>query len=413
MSEKKYASLDEYFDDIIRSFLEDCTLCWECVKTCLGYTQSSLKDNTPCEIIEKMMDFLKNNIFSEEVYTKAFACAGDGKCSDVCPVGINPMLVNLAISDRLAKQGKMPPEMINFFSPEERFNVNKVLSALQLKPQEKRWLDRIPPKTKETENVVFLGCALPSLSRETNSALDILEKMGIEFTVIGGGNGLCCITSPRELIDSLNAYSPKRVILACPGCLSQFTKFYPKFLDLNFEVKFFTNYVAENMDKIKFTKPLEQNVIFHNSCHARRGKIGESARMILEKIPGLRVVKEENLCCGGFANVTAPETAKKIRYELVESIKGTKADCVVSTCSGCQHALYSESRDGAFRLRNLVSLVHEAMGGKEYEDKLEKCWRCESADELIEQTRKNFMANGYTEEEMKHVLPLFFNIPGR
>jgi heterodisulfide reductase subunit D len=411
MPEPKYASLDEYLDDIIHGFVEDCTLCGECVRVCPAYTLSQAKDKTPDELLEKMMNFLKDGIFSEEVYIKAFACAGDAYCSDICPAGIDPMLVNEAIKNRLVKQGKMPHEMISFFSPEQRFNVNRVFSALQTKPQEERWLDGVPTQPKKSENVVFLGCALPGLSHVTFSLLDILEKMGVESTVLAGGYGLCCITSPHQLVESLKAFSPKRVILACPGCLHQFTEFYPKFLDLGFEVKYYAKYLADNMDRIEFTKPLEKTVIFHNSCAARRSKIDEPVRKVLENIPGLKVVKEENRCCGGLANITAPDVAQKMRYDLVEDIKGTKADYVVSVCSGCEHALYPEVREGSFSQRNLLSLVNEAMGGKEYEDKLEKCWKCGSVEELMDKTRGNFKESGYTEEEMRQVLPLYFRLP--
>jgi hypothetical protein len=48
------------------------------------------------------------------------------------------------------------------------------------------------------------------------------------------------------------------------------------------------------------------------------------------------------------------------------------------------------------------------MGGREYEDKLDKYWKCDSVEELIEKSREYFEANGYTVEEMRKILPLLF-----
>jgi hypothetical protein len=53
------------------------------------------------------------------------------------------------------------------------------------------------------------------------------------------------------------------------------------------------------------------------------------------------------------------------------------------------------------------------MGGREYEDKLQKLWDCNSVAEIIEISRENFTANGYTEEEMKNIIPLLFPFAAR
>jgi hypothetical protein len=43
---------------------------------------------------------------------------------------------------------------------------------------------------------------------------------------------------------------------------------------------------------------------------------------------------------------------------------------------------------------------------------LEEYWRCESVEEIIEKSRENFQANGFTEEEMRKILPLVFTLAG-
>jgi Fe-S oxidoreductase len=426
MSEKKYPSLEEFYSDITRQAIEECILCGDCVENCLAYPLSPLKDKDPVDVMESMMDFLKDGTYSEDVYLKAFTCAQCGHCSDSCPQGIDPLLLHEATIVELVKQGKKPPEAVNFILPGRKPNLIGVLSALQTKPSEERWLKRAPSRPEKTENVVFLGCEPLAMPHKIFASLDVFEAMGLDFVALSGGD-LCCGVPPalaagnakesdemaRELVANINAFSPKRVILICPGCYRQFTEFISSFLDLDFEVQFFTQFLNENMDKIKFTKPLDRTVIMHDACMVKRTKLSNSQIETLEAIPGLKLVgkeldKEQPLCCGGIANMTYPQMGHQLGQVLVEETMKLKADNTTDTCPACMFAFYMYLKKYPLNVKDIAALINESMGGKEYEDKLEKCWQCESLDELIDKTRGNFEANGYPEEMMRQILPHIF-----
>ncbi|MFC1862647.1 (Fe-S)-binding protein [Thermodesulfobacteriota bacterium] len=429
MSKQKYFSLEQNYNDVIKKAVEECILCGECLNKCLTYPLSPLKDKAPEDMMEEMIAFLKDGVFTDDVYLRAFGCAGCGDCSDSCPQEIDPLLLHEALKIELLRQGKEPPEVMNFVIPGQRMNLYEILSSIQMKPSEARWLKKAPENPQKTENLVFLGCSPVALPDKVFHFLDVLERMGIDFVAMAGGE-LCCGTSlcpaagkvkeseemARELIDNIKAFSPERVILFCNGCYRQFTEFFPSFLEMDLEVQHYTQFFLDNLEKLKFTKPLNKKVFLYESCMTRRTKLSDPAKALLEVIPGVELVdpelgEEETLCCGGIANMTNPPLGQQVGKVLIDNILKTTADYIANTCSFCRLSFYPYEKQYSFNVRDIATLLDEAMEGKEYEDKMTTYWNCESVDVIIEKSRENFESNGYKVEEMKHILPMIFHLP--
>ena len=424
MSEPKYPSLEEYYNDIARQAIEECTLCGECISNCPVFPLTQIKDKAPEEIVRKIITFLKEGIFSEEVFHKAFSCASCGICTNSCPQGINVLLAFEAARIRLANQGKLP-EAVKSMGDIASFG--RTLSALQINPSEVRWLKRAPSRPERAENVIFTGCNLPQFPHTVFAFLDILERIGIDYVALSGGE-LCCgfplfpaygrvkesEEKARELVTSLEAFSPERVLLLCAGCYHQINELYPKFLDMDFRVQFYSQFLNEHLTEINFTKPLAKTIVFHDSCMSRRAGVDESVKTLLESIPSLKVVKSPTICCGGTPQLTAPEITRNLAPPFVENLGGqttkTGADYLVNLCQVCRMTFYPSIGRYSFGLKDVPNLINESMGGREYEDKWEKFARCESIGEIIEKSREYFEANCIAEEEVRKALTLFYSI---
>jgi Fe-S oxidoreductase len=255
--------------------------------------------------------------------------------------------------------------------------------------------------------------------------------MGLDYVALAGGD-LCCgaTLSPiagqvkaaeekaRELVSSVKAFSPERVITLCPECYHLFKDIYPTFMDIDFDIYFYCEFLFDNLEKLSFKKPLDKTITFHNSCTlSRSAKNSKSPQQLLAAIPGLNQVdmipnKDSSpLCCGGVANMTYPEVGQQLCQKLLESAGETKADDMVNVCPFCSLSLYLGTKGYSYGLTDVGVLINEAMGGKVYKNKLEECYNCQSIDEIIELTKENFESNGFTEEEMRNILPLIF-FPG-
>jgi heterodisulfide reductase subunit D len=428
VADKKYDSLDENYNDFIRQVVDGCVLCGECVRNCPTFTLTSIGDQLPEDIMQKVLDFLKYGAYSEDVYLKAQSCSGCGCCADFCPQDIDPLVLHEATKIALVKKGEKPPEFTNFLVPGQKFNLFNILAALQTKPSEARWIKAVPSQPQKTETVVFLGCSPLALPHTVHAFLDILDVMGLDYVALAGGD-LCCGATlgpiagrvkeseekARELMASVQAFSPERVITLCPECHHLFKDSFPTYMDMDFEVQFYAQFLFDNLGKLSFVKPLDRTVTFHPSCTLNRSaREPESPQKLLAAIPGLRQAYMEHgkdsppLCCGGVANMTYPEIGLQLSQRLMEAAGKTKADDMVNVCPFCNLSLYLGTKAYPYGLTDIGVLVSEAMGGKVYEDKLAECYRCESVDELVELTRENFEANGFTEEEMRNILPLIF-----
>jgi hypothetical protein len=147
---------------------------------------------------------------------------------------------------------------------------------------------------------------------------------------------------------------------------------------------------------------------------SRRAGVAESAKKLLKAVPGLNIVEGPNICCGKTAQLTVPEApdffgpnfVEKLTRETVQS----KADYLINICQLCRMSFYPliyGKEEYPFSLKDIPSLINESMGGEEYEDKWNYYSKCEGIEGIINKTRENFEKNGFTEQDIRQMLPFF------
>ena len=122
--------------------------------------------------------------------------------------------------------------------------------------------------------------------------------------------------------------------------------------------------------------PVEVTATYHDACHLAHGqRIRREPRVLLERIPGLRLVElgESELCCGsaGIYSILQPAMADRLLERKMDCITTTRARVVVAGNPGCllQIARGARARGLDVEVLHPVALLarsvdaHAARGG--------------------------------------------------
>jgi Fe-S oxidoreductase len=228
------------------------------------------------------------------------------------------------------------------------------------------WLDKDMKVAQKGEYLLFTGCA-PYLAvvfgekddrvlEGPRAAVRILNKLGI--TPVVSEQERCCghdqywggDRATFEKLAKLNiawikSTGAKTVLATCPECFRTLLKDYKKVdPDFDLEVLHISEFLADQLEdgKLKFTKEVPLTVTYHDGCRlGRHVGVIEEPRMLLEKVPGLKVVEmeasgEETACCGVSALMNCDSTSKKLQLDRLKEAKSTGAAKMLAFCPKCR-----------------------------------------------------------------------------
>ncbi|RXA20516.1 (Fe-S)-binding protein [Methanosarcina sp. MSH10X1] len=385
--------------------LDSCVRCGECVKWCPTYAASGEKPGlAPRDKILRWRQYmnksygLKAKLFGpqeipdeelQEFKDDVHGCTTCGICSTVCEAGINTVELWESMRANLVKKGIGPYGKQNMFP--------KLIGQYH-NPYMKDQKDRLAwvPEDVKIENkadiVYFTGCTAGynqlALAFATSR---VLNKLGVKFAMLGEDEW-CCGSAlirtgqahinnvPYELakhnVEAIQKRGAKKVLFACAGCFRAAKVDWPRLLgkELPFEVVHVSEFLAGMIkeDKIKWVKPVNKTVTYHDPCHlGRHVGVFDAPRYVLSHIPGVKFVemdrvKEFQRCCGAGGGVKAgiPDLALGVAESRVKDAVETNADILSSCCPFCKRNLM-DGRDALnvdMVVEDVIELVAEALG---------------------------------------------------
>lgn len=351
--------------------------------------------------------------FLEAIY-KCTVCAG---CQNQCQVDFKPHIPEVieAMRREAVNRGAGPlPLQKNLVQSMKNYN-NPYQGPRRVRLDWTRPFKKAKTPIKnidlEPAPVLFyVGCtgAFNQNARAVPVATaNIFQKLGVDFGILGE-NEVCCGSTAmrvgdaqefkRVATDNLETFARlhqergvQTIVTSCAGCYRAIKKDYVLSsaygermagIEVVHTVQFLHRLLKNG--QLKFEKPLNWKVTFHDPCHTGRhlnkfrvdrdgSQLWEGAyvdvdeseclydmpREILQAIPGIEYVEMDRIrsnsfCCGGGGGVMTGfgDWAKKNAALRIQEGEATGAEKMVSICPFCHYNL----NEGAKRIGSHMSL---------------------------------------------------------
>jgi len=247
---------------------------------------------------------------------------------------------------------------------------------------------------KVPEVLFWVGCAGSfdeRYKRVTHDLIRILHHTGISYAVLGpeesctgdpakrAGNEFLFQMQALQNIETLNKYSVKKIVTACPHCFNTLKNEYP---DLGgfYKVVHHSQFLQELIDSGKIKAEggafKGKKITFHDSCYLGRGNdIYEAPRKVLESLDAdlveMKRCKSQGLCCGagGAQMFKEPEKGNKdINIIRTEEAIETGAGIIASACPFCMtmmsDGVKNKNREDDIKVLDLAELISANLGLK-------------------------------------------------
>lgn len=314
-----------------------------------------------------------------------YACTNCLQCQELCGVrgdGYGPWDITVAMREEItAKEGPIEAHRAIFDGLQQQDHP----FALS-KTQRGGWAEGLGLKKlgeSAATTLLFAGCSADRDSgRGSARALaGIMQKCGEDFAILGSEEKCCGLYAfdlgfrreyerLREInLATLRAVGINKVVVACGSC-RRIWREYEKSGELGFEVLHGIEYLEQMIQagRLRFIKPVNQRVTYHDSCHLGRGVgVYDAPRRILSAIPGLQLVEMDRnrrwaWCCGGGGGVPEadPALAKWSARDRMAEAASTGADLMLTSSALCQRS-FAELKQPAIATQDLLDFVHRAL----------------------------------------------------
>ncbi len=412
----------DFFTEEKQRFLDNCTRCGLCAEECAILSYTDCAEISSQEIQEGVFEYIESGVPNQHAYTKAFACMECFKCTaDMCPEGLNPMLINEIIKGEYISKGLAPSTLTD---SREADSVHRVLAGVQVSDDDFRRIST-PSKKRNAKYVFFPGCNVYFQPEKILNALDILDAIGDDYAFLPGLD-YCCgdnhlfygdinkgSDKANVLFDAALEFQPEAILLWCPTCLCRFDKYISASHAIPFEVLSFPKYLSENMNKLPLTDSSSCTVTLHEACKsAYTGLDLHGARDVLQQVPGVKLIEMERngsdaICCGSGAACWFPDSCAQIRDNRLQEAAETGAKILATVCHYCGQTFLEQEASYDFTVTNYVNLVAEAIGIHR-KDKFRQYKLWGDVDLIIENARKRIGELPFGKKRVIEVLEAVF-----
>ena len=299
-------------------------------------------------------------------------CTTCGACIEHCPVYIEhvPMIVSMR-QHLVLERGEFPSEVTGTFNNLERFGSPYPIPQSQRDDWTKRldepirYIAKVSPEGTQRETVeylLFVGClgSFDERNQRTTVALcRILQAAGVNFAILGKaetctgdpakriGNEYLAQLMAAQTVETLNRYSFKQIVTACPHCFNAIANEFPQ-IGGNYAVihhsQLIDELIASGRIALDPASALARGkVTYHDPCYlGRYNGVYEAPRDAVAAMPGVELVemrrnRNQSFCCGGGGGRSFMEEQRgtRINQARVQEALETGAEVLCAACPFC------------------------------------------------------------------------------
>ncbi|MGH7390544.1 MAG: heterodisulfide reductase-related iron-sulfur binding cluster [Candidatus Rokuibacteriota bacterium] len=408
-------------DARVAHILDSCSRCGRCVEVCPTAGPAGIDTHDPGSIVSEVLDVLRGQgVPGSRGARWAETCTGSGRCISACDDGVNPRfmlaMTRVRLNERKAETERQATGQKAFHTMSQGV---KVLSRLQLPSA---FVGRATRSAhaggrSPAEVVMYLGCNVLKTPHIALLCLDVLDRIGTTYTVLGGPANCCGVIQFRagdtrtagrvggNTVAGFAGTGIPRVLTWCPTCNIQLGEIVMPSTDPGFALEHVVPYIADRLDRLTphFVRPVPRRVALHE--HPGVAGVTEGVMKILGAIPGLELVDLAQPRVGYMCNSLAPvaDYKRELHARELGAAEAAGVDCLVGIYHACHRELCAHERDYPFRIVNFLELVGEAMGVERQD--LFKQWKVmQDVDRVLAEVAAEASAAGLDAETVRQVM---------
>jgi heterodisulfide reductase subunit D len=370
------ASLDARVADI----LARCSACGRCVEVCPTAEPGGVDRGDPPAVVRDVLAVLRGEGDPASAGARwAETCTGSGRCLRACDDGVNPRfmlaMTRLRLAAARAETERRAKGRQGFQTMSEGV---RVLARLQLPAELVARFTRSPRADEgpAPEVVLYLGCNVMKTPHIALLCIDVLDRLGARYRVLGGPANCCGVIQfragdpatagriGRGTVAGFAGTGARQVLTWCPTCNIQLGEIVMPGSGAGFGLEHVVPWIAARIDGLRphFTRPVRRRVALHE--HPGVAGVTEGVLTILRAIPGLEIVDLDQPRVGYMCNSLAPVPAYKraLHARELDAAAAAGVDALVGVYHACHRELCAHEATSPFRVVNFLELVGEAMG---------------------------------------------------